>query len=342
MGLERGEDGRHVRRRQPPRDHLPPGAHAPLRRTVHRGDPLALPDHHPVSLLLRPHFEGTIFINWSAIHFLVSDGGGVDLIQAGTIASDLRSRPSHSPARHSTKPWSPRLRRPRIRRRSAVRLPYRDDTLALWDAIRDWVASISIFYRDNGAVQSDDALQGWSGSSAPRTAVASPRSPSCSRSTTLVDTLSAIIYAASALHTAGNFPQTDITAYTPLAPGAGYMPMEQVIAVADEAQWLDMLPPLDMAALQLRLNYTLGSVHYTQLGRYELPGSFRRPQRRDPGTSRLVSSRARDHRSGDQRRNARLPARVPVPVPPAVAGSAEHQHLILIRDEHRGALTDDD
>jgi arachidonate 15-lipoxygenase len=31
-----------------------------------------------------------------------------------------------------------------------------------------------------------------------------------------------------------------------------------------------MLPPLDMAALQLRLTYTLGSVHYTQLGRYDL------------------------------------------------------------------------
>jgi arachidonate 15-lipoxygenase len=51
---------------------------------------LALADHHAVSLLLRPHFEGTIFIKWSAIHFLVSDGGGVDQLQAGTIASDLK------------------------------------------------------------------------------------------------------------------------------------------------------------------------------------------------------------------------------------------------------------
>ena len=36
VGLERGEDRRRVRRRQPSRDHLPPGAHAPLRRAVHR------------------------------------------------------------------------------------------------------------------------------------------------------------------------------------------------------------------------------------------------------------------------------------------------------------------
>lgn len=80
-----------------------------------------------------------------------------------------------------------------------------------------------------------------------------------------------IIYAASALHAAGNFPQANITVYTPLAPGAGYAPVEQAMAVADEAQWLALLPPLDMAALQLRLTYTLGSVHYTQLGRYDLP-----------------------------------------------------------------------
>jgi arachidonate 15-lipoxygenase len=47
--------------------------------------------------------------------------------------------------------------------------------------------------------------------------------------------------------------------------------VQQASAIADEAQWLELLPPLDMAALQLRLSYTLGSVHYTQLGRYDLP-----------------------------------------------------------------------
>src|SRR5262249_33922970 len=50
---------------------------------------LALAPDHPLPLLRPPHFDGTIFINWSATHFLVPDGGGVDKLQAGTIASDL-------------------------------------------------------------------------------------------------------------------------------------------------------------------------------------------------------------------------------------------------------------
>ena len=37
---------------------------------------------------------------------------------------------------------------------------------------------------------------------------------------------------------------------------------------ATEADYLAMLPPLDMAELQLELGYLLGSVHYTQLGEY--------------------------------------------------------------------------
>src|SRR5262249_58951869 len=37
---------------------------------------------------------------------------------------------------------------------------------------------------------------------------------------------------------------------------------------ATEADYLAMLPPLDMAELQLDLGYLLGSLRYSQLGRY--------------------------------------------------------------------------
>ena len=233
---------------------------------------LTLPDHHPVSLLLRPHFEGTIFINWSAVHFLLSKGGGVDQLQAGTIASCLKVA-----AESLTRmPFDEAV----IPRGFAARglggvvpfdYPYRDDALALWEAIRDWVASyLAVFYRDDGAVHGDGALQGWARLVRAQDGGRVATFPALRSTETLVDAVAAIIYAASAMHAAGNFPQANITAYTPLAPGAGYVPVEQAIAVADEAQWLDLLPPLDMAALQLRLTYTLGSVHYTQLGRYDL------------------------------------------------------------------------
>ncbi len=234
---------------------------------------LALPEHHPVSLLLRPHFEGTIFINWSALHFLVSKGGGVDQIQAGTIASDLKVAAeslTRTAFNEAVVPGGFAARG--LAGVVPFDYPYRDDALALWDAIRDWVASyLTIFYGDDGEVQNDSALQAWSRLVRARDGGRVVTFPELRSVETLVDALAAIMYAASALHAAGNFPQANVTAYTPLAPGAGYAPVHQALAVADEAQWLDLLPPLDMAALQLRLTYTLGSVHYTQLGRYDLP-----------------------------------------------------------------------
>jgi arachidonate 15-lipoxygenase len=238
---------------------------------------LALPDDHPVSLLLRPHFEGTIFINWSAVHFLVSEGGGVDQLQAGTITSDLEIAAESLTRRPFEEAVVPRDFAARgFGAEVPFDYPYRDDALALWDAMRDWVASyVAIFYRDDGAVQGDGPLQRWSELLRAQDGGRVTTFPELQSTDALVDAIAAIIYAASAFHAVGNFPQTNITAYTPLAPGAGYVPVETAVAAVDEAGWLEMLPPLDMAALQLRLTYTLGSVHYTQLGRYDLPWFLR-------------------------------------------------------------------
>ncbi len=233
---------------------------------------LELTNEHPVSLLLRPHFEGTIFINWAAVHSLVSKGGGVDLLQAGTIESDLKVA---AEALTET-PFDEAI----VPRGFAARgfgdsvpfdYPYRDDALLLWNAIRDWVGSyVAIFYPDDGAVQHDTSLQRWSLLVRAQDGGRVATFPDLQTVDVLADSLAAIIYAASAFHAAGNFPQASITAYTPITPAAGYLPVEEAVAAADEAQWLDLLPPMDMAALQLRLRYTLGGVHYTQLGRYDL------------------------------------------------------------------------
>jgi arachidonate 15-lipoxygenase len=233
---------------------------------------MELPKHHPVSLLMRPHFEGTIFINWSAVHFLVSKGGGVDQLQAGTIASDLKLSAAALTETTFDEAMVPRgFAAKGFADPVPFDYPYRDDALGLWDAIRDWVGSyLALFYGDDGAVESDVALQRWSALVRAQDGGRVESFPELQSVDVLADSLAAIIYAASAFHAAGNFPQANITAYTPLTPAAGYRSVEDAVAVEDEAHWLDMLPPLDMAALQLRLRYTLGRVHYTQLGRYDL------------------------------------------------------------------------
>src|SRR5262249_6366616 len=54
----------------------------------------------------------------------------------------------------------------------------------------------------------------------------------------------------------------------PNMPLAGYRAAPTSKTPATEADYLAMLPPLDMAELQLDLGYLLGSLRYSQLGRY--------------------------------------------------------------------------
>ena len=56
--------------------------------------------------------------------------------------------------------------------------------------------------------------------------------------------------------------------YTPNMPLASYAPAPTSKTGATEADYLAMLPTMDMAELQQELGYLLGSVHYTQLGQY--------------------------------------------------------------------------
>lgn len=57
--------------------------------------------------------------------------------------------------------------------------------------------------------------------------------------------------------------------YAPNMPLAGYRPAPTTKTGATEADFVAMLPTLDMAELQMDLGYLLGTVHYTQLGQYE-------------------------------------------------------------------------
>jgi arachidonate 15-lipoxygenase len=76
-----------------------------------------------------------------------------------------------------------------------------------------------------------------------------------------------ICFTASAQHAAVNYPQGAIMTYTPAMPLAGYAPAPATSG-ATEADYLNLLPPLDLAGLQLEVGYVLGSVYFTKLGYY--------------------------------------------------------------------------
>jgi len=241
-----------------------------------------LEKQHPVRRLLMPHFEGTIFINGLAVDLLVNPGGPVDLLLEGTIESDLElaaegvlSVPfdqSGLPAWLKNRGLDDPAKLPFY--------PYRDDGLLIWQAIAQWVSGyIAVFYSSDAKVQQDAALQAWAveliAEDGGRVKGFGQNGGIQTRAY-LAEVLTTLVFTASAAHAAVNFPQKDIMSYTPAVPLAGYEAVPSSGDV-DAYPWIDLLPPLDMAMLQIGVLTLLGGVYYTRLGQYR-PGYFKHPQ----------------------------------------------------------------
>ena len=233
-----------------------------------------LADPHPLALLLWPHFEGTLAINKAAWKHLIAEKGGVDKLMGGTIET------SRKVAVHGVQ--STRVMNDLLPLTFAQRgvddhdafpvYPYRDDASMYWEAIHEWVGSyLKLYYPDNAEIQKDKELQNWCRELAAENGGRVKGLPNDGQIQTieeLIEVATFIIYTCSVQHAAVNFPQYDVMSYVPKMPLAGYRPAPTKKSGATEADFLAMLPPLDMAELQMELGCLLGNVHYTQLGQY--------------------------------------------------------------------------
>jgi arachidonate 15-lipoxygenase len=230
---------------------------------------------HPVAVLLRRHFEGTMSINKLAVELLIQPGRAVEYL----IGSDLKS----------TYPWIAEHRKnfsftgnylPAKLERSGTDglaglpyYPYRDDGLLVWTAIRRWAGEfVDGYYRSDADVREDHELQAWAAE------VASPEGGAISDfgaspggivdRNDLAEILTMVIWTAGPQHAAVNFTQLEHLSYLPANPLAGFTdePRGRTHTLGD---WLANLPPLDVAVQQLCLFNFLGSVHGTTLGDYE-------------------------------------------------------------------------
>jgi arachidonate 15-lipoxygenase len=233
-----------------------------------------LPNNHPLSLLLRPHFEGTLAINDTAQRLLIASGGGVDTLLASTIdnsrvlvAIGLQNYGFNT----AMLPKQLKLRGVGDRNLLPV-YPYRDDALVLWDAIHQWVSDyLSLCYTQDQDIENDTHLQAWAAEVQAdyggrvhdfgEDGVIKTRNY-------LVDAATLIIFTASVQHAAVNFPQKGIMSYAPAAPLAGYLPASTLKGKISEQDYLNLLPPLEQAQRQLSLVRLLGSIYYNKLGDY--------------------------------------------------------------------------
>jgi arachidonate 15-lipoxygenase len=230
--------------------------------------------NHPVAVLLRRHFEGTMSINKLAVELLIQPDHAVEYV----IGSDLKSTyPFIAEQRKKfsfTGNYLPtRLARSRTDGLSGLpHYPYRDDGLLVWSAIRRWADEfVDAYYPTDADVRGDFELQSWAAE------VASPEggciadfgagAGSIADRTDLAEILTMVIWTAGPQHAAVNFTQQEHLGYLPANPIAGFTEEPRGYDHTME-DWLANLPPLDVAVQQLCIMRFLGVIHETKLGDY--------------------------------------------------------------------------
>jgi arachidonate 15-lipoxygenase len=229
--------------------------------------------NHPLRLLLRPHFEGTLAINEQAYSRLLAPQGFVDNLLGGTLEASIRLTTQAVRSYRFDEAMLPSALRARGVDDAATLpdYPYRDDALLHWNAIRGWVKDyLGTYYRTDADVAADFELAAWH-----RELVAPDgggisgfgRDGTIGGFEDVVDAATLIIFTSSVQHAAVNFPQFDLMTYVPNMPLAGFT-STPVPPDAGEQDFLDLLPPLSSARLQIVILYILGTIHYTRLGSY--------------------------------------------------------------------------
>jgi arachidonate 15-lipoxygenase len=145
-------------------------------------------------------------------------------------------------------------------------------------------AYVRIYYPNDADLQQDHELQNWVREVAAQEGGRINGLPSDGKLAgvdDLINLLTLVIFTCSVQHAAVNFPQYDLMSYVPMMPLASYAQAPTAKNGATEADYLAMLPPLDMAELQVELGFMLGSVYYTQLGQYD-EDQFRDPRLVEP------------------------------------------------------------
>ena len=243
-----------------------------------------LSSSHPIQTLLKPHFRFTLEINEGAKHSLIIPGGVVASVLSPSIQGSLGM------VRDARLSWRFDQNLPHrlfeLRGLDASRLPefpFRDDTLLLWDAIRDFVgAYLALYYASDEDVREDTEVQAWVHEITSPQAAAfqgllgltyvetpSGKVARIDSRDYLVEMVSLMIYTAGPQHANVNYAQYPMMSYLPAVSGTAYAAPPTTAAVADaEAEYLKVLAPLDVALYQLSFGYLLSSVQYDTFGTY--------------------------------------------------------------------------
>ncbi|MBU7583117.1 MAG: lipoxygenase [Nostoc sp. TH1S01] len=229
---------------------------------------------HAVRLLLKPHLEGTVLINYGAHKFLLAQKGSIDSLLSGTIGSNCKlaiKEAKDNLASFNEVAFPKTLEKRGVNNSQQLPIyPYRDDGKLIWDAIHQWVKDyLGLFYASDNSVEKDKQLQKWASEllNKGNCHIGDKGDGQIKTLDYLVEAISTVIFTASAQHAAVNFSQSGLMTYAPAFPLGCYSPAPTKHQ-QEQQNFMGLLPPLERAELQIQVLYLLGSVYYTKLGDY--------------------------------------------------------------------------
>ncbi|XP_053748877.1 arachidonate 12-lipoxygenase, 12R-type [Panthera pardus] len=219
-----------------------------------------LPMCHPLYKLLVPHTRYTIQINSIGRALLLNEGGlsarGMSLGLQGFAEVMVR-------ALSETTYESLYLPNDFVER-GVQDLPgyyYRDDSLAVWDALERYVTEIiTYYYPCDAAVEGDPELQSWVQEIFKQCLLGRESSgfPQCLRTVPeLIRYVTIVIYTCSAKHAAVNTGQLEYTAWMPNFPSSMRNPPMQAKGLTTRDSYMDTLPDVKTTCITLLVLWTL-------------------------------------------------------------------------------------
>ncbi|MEQ1909710.1 MAG: lipoxygenase family protein [Vicinamibacterales bacterium] len=240
-----------------------------------------LPDAHPINQLLSPHLEYTMAVNESARQKLLAPGGPIDKTMAvgSKGAFELLGRAWWEQWDFTRHDIPKDLAARGVDDTEALpNYPWRADALRIWSILERYVTSmVQNFYPHDSDVLDDWELQAFHAELRGGVGGNIRGLPGGDQGFTgrdvLIETLTRLIYAASAGHAGGNNGQFDYYGFIPNTPGALYRPPPADKTQAwTEADLADALPDFELASIQILMVRLLSRRTEMPLGTF--PTSF--------------------------------------------------------------------
>jgi arachidonate 15-lipoxygenase len=239
-----------------------------------------LSPRHPLHGLLRAHFDGNLFINWLARRSLVAPGGSVAALLAPPLDEVLAVTARSLEGVDLGELAFPRELESRGVH-DAVALPhypFRDTGRRLWEELAAFIDGLLLhIYPDEQLISGDTELQAWVGAledpALGRMTGASEAGGGIQTRAALGRLLTTVIFRASVVHAALNFPQRGLMGNPEVYPLSLYGDPEE------DGPVLGLLPELNQAHAQVNLGQILGGLFYNPLGAYPR-GCFTSPATR--------------------------------------------------------------